>query len=299
MTSPGRRIVCWFSCGTSSAIAAKLTLADALPSDEIRIVRIHVPEEHADNLRFAADCEAWFGQPIITVASLEYDSCEDVWTRRGFMSGPHGAVCSIEMKKAVRWVLEQDWQPDIQVFGYDAGEADRAAEFRRANPDVSLVTPLIDRGLTKEDCHAIIDRVGIQLPITYRLGFNNANCLGCVRAQAPSYWNRVRRHFPDVFASRATLSRALGCRLVKLTKAPRERLFLDELPPEMDVGDADPRMDCSLLCHLAEQDISRLTLTNAPMASPPRAMPPGTSPAPACAPSDRRAVHSAQPEGHQ
>lgn len=233
----------------------KLGIARYAVSHEIVVARCLVPEEHEDNDRFARECAEWFDRPIVNLRSDKYASCEDVWTRRRYMNGPRGAVCTVEMKKAVRWAFEREWWPDFQSFGYTADEQDRAAEFRSYNPDVRLITLLIEEGLSKSDCHALVNRAGIELPIMYRLGFNNANCIGCVRAQSPSYWNRVRRHFPHVFDRRARLSRELGVRLVKLTTGERERLFLDELDPNMGIGDADPPMECSLLCYMAERKI--------------------------------------------
>lgn len=174
MTRP--RIVSWFSCGTASAVATKLVVAAYWDTHDIAVARCVVPEEHPDNDRFAAECATWFGRPVISLSSAEYASCHDVWTRRRFMAGPHGAVCTIEMKKAVRWAFEREWKPDLQAFGYTADETDRAERFRDQNPDVRLITPLIEQGLSKQDCHAIVDRAGIELPAMYRLGFNNANC---------------------------------------------------------------------------------------------------------------------------
>jgi len=248
-----KSIVSWFSCGDASAVATKLAIAK-YPG--VTVARCVVPEEHEDNDRFAADCAVWFGQPVLELRSAEYASCEDVWTQRRYMSGVAGAACTVEMKKAVRHAFEREHAPDGQVFGYTVEERDRAERFRRANPEVRLLTPLIDAGLTKQDCHAIVDRAGITIPAMYRLGFSNANCIGCVQAQSPSYWNRVRRHFPAVFERRAVLSRELGVALVKGTAGDRERLFLDELDPAAGRKDADPSMDCSLLCYMAEQDIA-------------------------------------------
>jgi hypothetical protein len=249
-------IVVWFSCGTASAVTAKLVIAQYAATHDITVARCVVPEEHEDNARFADDCARWFGLPVTELASREYTSCQHVWEKRRFMSGPHGAPCTIEMKKAVRWEFERTSTPDLQAFGYTADETKRARRFRADNPDVRLVTPLIDHGLSKQDCHAIVDRAGVVIPLMYRLGFNNANCVGCVQAQSPSYWNRVRRHFPDVFAARRQLSRELGVRLVKTTRGGCERLFLDELDPLEGKADADPPMDCSLLCHMAESRLA-------------------------------------------
>jgi len=250
-----QRIVSWFSCGAASAVATKLVIAAYGATHDVAVARCVVAEEHADNDRFAADCAAWFGCNITELRSAEYASCEDVWTRRRFMSGPHGASCTVEMKKAVRWDFETAWRPDLQAFGFTTEETARAERFREQNPDVRLVTPLIEDGLSKQDCFAIVDRAGLVLPQSYRDGFANANCQGCVQAQSPGYWNRTRRLYPDVFARRAALSRELGVRLVKGTSGERERLFLDELEPDPDAVDDAPAMDCSLLCWLAEQKL--------------------------------------------
>lgn len=249
------RIVCWFSCGAASAVAAKITLAQR-PDAEIALIRIYVPEEDADNARFAQECEPWFGREVAMIRSQEYASCEDVWGARKYMSGPRGAPCTGEMKKAPRWSFEREWQPDEQVFGFTAEEARRAERFRRDNPEVRLLTPLIDAGLTKEDCYALVQRAGLTLPRMYRLGYDNANCVGCVKAQAPAYWNRVRQTHPEVFERRAIQSRRLGVRLVKLTRGARERIFLDELDP-MDLStDGAPSWDCGIACALAEQEMA-------------------------------------------
>jgi hypothetical protein len=243
------RIVAWFSCGAASAIATKLTLAKLRPGDELTIARCYLPDEDAE------DCAAWFGQPIVTLRSTEYASAEDVWIKRRYMSGIQGAACTVAMKKAVRQDFEREWMPDVQVFGYTVEERGRVQRFKQHNPEVRIATPLIDAMLGKDECYAIIQRAGLVLPISYLQGFDNANCRGCVNAQSPSYWNRTRRVHPEVFARRAALSRELGVRLVMLTTGTRERIFLDELPPDDNTDDGQPMGDCSILCALAEMDI--------------------------------------------
>jgi hypothetical protein len=120
---------------------------------------------------------------------------------------------------------------------------------------VDLATPLIDRGLTKTDCLAIVDRAGLTLPALYRLGYDHNNCLGCVKGGA-DYWNAIRRDFPAVFARMAALERDIGhALLTDRTNGDRRPLYLDELT--VTYVDAVPvDMDCSLLCALAELDIA-------------------------------------------
>ena len=54
-----------------------------------------------------------------------------------------------------------------------------------------------------------------------------STCLGCVKATSATYWNMIRRDFPDAFNKRAGQSREYGARLVRVRG---ERVFLDELP---------------------------------------------------------------------
>jgi hypothetical protein len=249
------RIVCWFSAGAASAVATKLLLAERRNA-EVAIVRVIVPEEDPDNDRFAADCAAWFGQPIREIRSTEWASCEELWEARRYMSGPNGAICTGQMKKVPRYAFEAEWHPDQHVFGFTAEEGHRIENLRPEVP--GILAPLHAAGLGKEDCYAIVQRAGLLLPLRYRQGFPNANCRGCVKAQSPRYWNLERQVNPDVFARRAAQSRRLGVRLVKLTSGTRERIFLDDLDPQDMTGDLGPSADCGILCAIAESRIKEV-----------------------------------------
>jgi hypothetical protein len=137
------------------------------------------------------------------------------------------------------------------VFGYTAEESHRADRFRHENPGIELITPLIDRGLTHADCLALIERAGIELPVMYRLGFGHNNCIGCPKG-GMGYWNRIRRHFPDTFDRMAHLERDIGHALNTDTDGP---VWLDQLDPDRG-SDDEPSIECSLLCALAEQDMT-------------------------------------------
>lgn len=243
------RIVSWFSCGASSAVATKRIIEKACkrPSVELVVARCVIPEEHPDNDRFAAECSEWFGVPILDLRSPDYAGCTEVWEARRFMSSPKGAPCTTILKRDVRKAFEAEWKPDVQVFGFTAEEQQRAVRFRDNHPGVFPLFPLIEDGVTKGDCFEIVGRAGIELPEMYRLGFRNNNCIGCVKASSPDYWLRVRREFPEVFAARADQSRRLGARLVRETKGRRQRFFLDELPDDAP-GEDTVDLDCSIMC---------------------------------------------------
>ena len=121
------RLVVWFSCGAASAVTVKLCQAKYAATHDIAIVRCIVADEDADNWRFAADCEAWFGEVVRTTQSLDYASADAVWRVRRYMSGVHGAPCTDEMKKEPRRQFEREWNPDIQAFGFTAEEVKRDA----------------------------------------------------------------------------------------------------------------------------------------------------------------------------
>lgn len=72
------------------------------------------------------------------------------------------------------------------------------------------------------------------------------NCIGCVKATSPTYWNLVRRTRPEVFAARAEQSRRLGARLAR---HKGKRIFLDELPADA-VGRSLKTMtvECGVFC---------------------------------------------------
>jgi hypothetical protein len=174
------RIVCQFSCGAASAVATKLAIAKYGATHDVQIINAFLVEEHSDNRRFAEDCADWFGKEITTLRDEKYGaSVIQVFRKKQYMKGAMGAPCSRELKRKVldAWKSPQD----IMVFGYTAEESDRLDDFRERNPDKPVIAPLIDAGLGKDDCKAMIQRAGIELPLMYRLGYDNANCIGCVK----------------------------------------------------------------------------------------------------------------------
>lgn len=240
------RTVVWFSAGAASAVAAKLTLAE---TPDAVLAYTDPGSEHEDNVRFIHDCEEWFGAPVLRLRSDRYSSTWQVFRERRFLNSPRGALCTTELKKMVR----QEFQrlDDVQVFGYTAEETHRADRFREQNPEVDLRTPLIERGLTKDDCLAMVDRAGIELPAMYRLGYRNNNCIGCVKG-GMGYWNKIRRDFPVEFERMALLERDIGATVLR---SEGESVYLDELDPDRGSHADEPSFECSLLCDVTAAEI--------------------------------------------
>lgn len=238
-------IAVWFSRGAASAVALKLTV-EKYGTENVRAITSPIVEEHEDGMRFMRDVERWVGIEIEVALNRNYKhgSAVKVWDARGAMSFPKGAPCTVELKKKARQQWEEINKVDWHVLGFTADERRRHARFvltERSN----VLPVLIDAGMTKADCADMLRAAGIKLPHVYSLGFPNANCIGCVKATSPTYWNLVRRTFPDVFEVRAEQSRRLGAKLVRHNG---KRIFLDELPAAANGRVLKALPDCGLFC---------------------------------------------------
>lgn len=233
-----------FSCGVASAVATKLAL-EKFP--DLRIYYCETHSEHPDNKRFLNDCQRWFGSPVQSVESKVYEDTWDVFKRTRFLSSPKGARCTSELK---RIPAQEFWSiGTIEVFGYTADEQARVDRFRLQNEERIIVCPLIDNGLTKADCFSVIKDAGIEIPMMYKLGFRNNNCIACVKARDNiSYWKRIRKYFPKEFKRMAAMERELEFPLNRVTKnKKRETIFLDEIP-EGDPAGTDKSVSCGIVC---------------------------------------------------
>ena len=239
------RTLAWFSCGAASAVASKL-IPDAQP------VYCATGAEHPLNKVFMVQCEEWMGRKVTIIKSEEYADTWDVWEKTRWLAGINGARCTTELKVGPRLLYQRT--DDEHVFGYtaDGPDVDRAERLKANHPELKLRFPLIERGLKKDACLAIIQSAGIDLPPMYAMGFRNNNCIPCVKATSPAYWALVRKQFPAQFERMVKLSRELGVRLARLGD---ERIFIDEIPA--DHPTANPiSPSCDFLCHLVEQEVA-------------------------------------------
>jgi len=258
---PQQRVVCQFSCGAASAVATKLAIAAHWGRNEVLIINAFIREEHPDNRRFLADCERWFGRSITVLADQKYGaSTDEVWRRNQFFASRHGAECSRALKRKILDAIKRP--DDVMVLGYTAEEQDRYDDFCERWPDLHVSAPLIDAGLGKADCLAMVERAGIELPAPYRLGFHNANCMGCCKG-GEGYWNKVRRVWPERFKTIMEIQESIGPGTYTFRdRATGERYGLKDLPPDKGRYEDEPDISCSFFCEIAEQDIRRLEAPN-------------------------------------
>lgn len=277
-----KRIVCWFSCGAASAVATKIMLQQAskiFPNVPVVISNSPIIEEHSDNERFFNECEQWFAQDIIKIFNPKYpvgqNSIFEVF-KRGYLKGVSGAPCTTQLKRIPRGSFQKEG--DLHVFGYDLTELDRAQDFEERNPDLNVYFPLIESDLTKSDCLAMLQDAGIEIPMMYKLGYLNNNCIGCVKGGA-GYWNKIRKDFPETFEKMAKLEREIGHAVLKeplkikgvqvyqmnedgtykLNQKGKKMIqqvaiYLDELKESKGSYKDEPNIDCSFSCQIAKED---------------------------------------------
>lgn len=233
--------VCWISAGVSSFIAGYLERETI-----DKFIYIDIDDQHSDSMRFVKDCENALGKEIEILKS-PYGSVESAVRAAGgyFRINRRFAPCTAWLKKRVRKEWEQKHcEYDITyVWGMDVTERDRAERLKETMFEFQHCFPLIERNLTKEDSHGFCAELGIKRPAMYDLGYNNNNCIGCVKG-GMGYWNKIRIDFPDVFESRAKLEREFGNSILK-------ECYLDELDPTRGRMSEEVQQECSIFCMLS------------------------------------------------
>lgn len=239
--------VAWWSGGITSAVTCKLAIEK---DPNVRIVFIETGSHHPDTQRFLKDCQKWYGKEIETIQSQYTDHFETIEIFK-YVNGPGGARCTMALKRAVRQQWEKTNNPTLYYWGFefDKKEATRAERVKTTQPDTAHAFPLIDAELTKLDCVKIVQDAGIEVPAMYKLGYNNNNCIGCVKG-GMAYWNKIRVDFPDVFERMAKLERKLGRSCIK-------GVFLDELNPSRGRGTPPIVANCGTTGEGCQTQISR------------------------------------------
>lgn len=232
--------VCWISAGVSSFIAGYLE-RDTID----KFIYIDVDDQHPDSMRFIKDCEKVLGKEIEILKS-PYGNVENAARAFGYVriAVTGFAPCTAWLKKSVRkkWEYEHRDYDITYVWGMDCNEKHRADNLVETMFEFQHCFPLIERSLTKAEAHGICNELGVKRPMMYDLGYNNNNCIGCIKG-GMGYWNKIRVDFPEVFESRAKLERELNDRCLK-------ECFLDELDPNRGRMSEEIEQECNIFCML-------------------------------------------------
>lgn len=248
------RIICQFSCGAASAVATKLILAQYGGTHDVQVINAFVAEEHPDNRRFLLECETWFGRSITVLRDEKYGaSALEVFRRERYIKGRSGAPCSRALKRRLLDRFKRSG--DVAVFGFTVEEMDRWIDFQEHYEGRALA-PLIERGLGKDDCKAIIERAGMTLPLMYRLGYSNANCIGCPKG-GMGYWRAIRADFPEQFEAFARVQEDIGPgAYMHYDRKTGVRFSVRDLPAGLPQRNEEIP-NCSFFCAAAERELEQ------------------------------------------
>jgi 3'-phosphoadenosine 5'-phosphosulfate sulfotransferase (PAPS reductase)/FAD synthetase len=248
-----KRVVSWFSCGATSAIATKLTIEKYKDIYPIVIAYCDTGSEHPDNKRFLKDCEKWYGQEITILKNPKFNDIYDVFADAKFIANKQGARCSLELKKTVRQNFE-DVEFDLQIFGFDLNEKRRAKNFKKNNPLVMTEFPLIDNNISKSDCILQLINADIEIPIMYKMVYKNNNCIGCVKGAA-GYWNKIKKDFPEIFEKTAQIEEEYGAKLlVQWNGEKLVHITMRELKETTGNYKSELPIECGFVCGTGDND---------------------------------------------
>lgn len=272
-------VIAWWSGGADSAITCWLCLS-WFGKENVRVVFIDTKNEDDDTYRFKKDCEGWYGCEIETISNKEYGNIKEVWYKFLSLNVATGAICSAELKRKVRQDFQNKNTFSYQAFGYDCApkEIERAIAMKQNYPDSKPIFPLIYELIGKGRAIKILQKNGIEPPDSYKMGYNNNNCLkrGCVQGGI-GYWQLYKTTHPLEFIEMAQVEHELTdlkgepvtiCKdQSKAAKARNggkaELVFLIHNPKFPNIKDIsmmkgrmpEPLMECNGFCYKGEVSI--------------------------------------------
>ncbi|MBU2766527.1 hypothetical protein HAP94_10055 [Acidithiobacillus ferrivorans] len=249
--SNSSRIMCLFSCGAASAVATKMAIEEnnKYYNKQLVIINNFVQEEHEDNLRFLHDCESWYDHKIVITKNEQYDgSIYKVFESQRMLKQKHYAPCTEKLKRQVRDRLMRD--NDVIVVGFTVEEKARYERFKEATTNYSVWAPLIERDFSKADCLETLKKADIELPIMYKMGYKNNNCIGCVKG-GKGYWNKIRVDFPLQFKRMSDMEQDLGeGAYLFYNQKTGKRISLKDLKPSAGNYEQEEDSQCSVMCSI-------------------------------------------------
>lgn len=235
----------WFSCGITSTIACKIAIDEG---KDVDLWYIETGAEHPDNARFINDCEKWFGRKINIARSNKFSCPLDV-AKKELFNTPYGAPCTKYLKREVRQkqIMPLYDGSVIHIFGfeYSLHEVNRALRWKEQHTK-NCYFPLIEKRLTKPDCLLRLKNANIEIPMMYKLGYKNNNCIGCFKGGA-GYWNKIKKDFPDVFEAISQIEQETQHTILK---KDGQQLYLKDLPADMGNYTDLIIPECDLFCSL-------------------------------------------------
>jgi 3'-phosphoadenosine 5'-phosphosulfate sulfotransferase (PAPS reductase)/FAD synthetase len=211
-------VIVALSGGLASGYCAHLALSRH-PKEDVVLYFNDTKWEHPDLYRFLDDLAKAFNHPI--TRDDDGRSVDDLCFDMRALPNNRMPFCS-RVLKAER--LKHFFQNgDTIVFGIGPDEAHRAQriaesyyEFgKRKGKWAKLLFPLIAERVSKEEILSFYGRMGIDIPLLYKLGFKHNNCSGgCVRS-GKKQWLHLLRVLPDIYRMREETENLVSSHLGK------------------------------------------------------------------------------------
>ncbi len=246
------------SGGVASAYTADVVL-ETIDADALLYFN-DTKWEHADLFRFLRDLENHWGRQIFIDPNEK--SPEDVFYDKNFLGNNRVPLCSRVLKAEKLQNFAQ--AGDVVFFGIDITECHRSLRIAAVYEKLNIKTrfPLIEAQILKPTIFEWLEKINIEIPELYKLGFKHNNCSGgCVRS-GQKQWLHLLRVLPDVFAERERVENEFSlltgkkCSYMKNKTLSDLRLEFEELSAlgQRDffetMSESDTGSECVGICNL-------------------------------------------------
>jgi len=246
-----------YSGGICSFWAAKRVVAKYGAADVVLLFADTLIED-PDLYRFNQETSAHLGIPItrVCVGLTPWQ----LFRRQGMIANNKFPLCSIYLKREPldEWHAQNCWEMDTTIYiGMDWTEGHRLENMRRDKPHWRIEAPMTEEPIW-DKCRMIAEteKLGIEIPRLYKLGFPHNNCGGrCVRA-GQSHFVHLLRVLPEQYreweeeelATQADLdSRGISSAWYSILRDRRggttKTMTLRQLRERVEAGEDFPRDD--------------------------------------------------------
>ncbi|MEA3272451.1 MAG: hypothetical protein U9P90_02180 [Patescibacteria group bacterium] len=199
-----------FSRGAQSAYVAVL-IAKKYKKEDIILLHTPTHSEHPDADRFGKDISNFLDISITETWSVWGDIWE-VAQKTKYIPNNRVRPCTQRLKVLPAQKFYKELQLRNEKFsvyvGYCPGEEKRVEKFKKANPDIDVRFPLIEKNISSEQSKEKIKELGIKLPEAY-LYFKHNNCIPCFLG-GKKYWKNVLKFFPEAYKKAELLEKQFG-----------------------------------------------------------------------------------------
>lgn len=187
--------VVMFSGGVGSWAAGMKVAQRARPKDRVLLLFADTNMEDEDLYRFLPEAADSIGAELVTIADGR--NPWEVFHDKHFLGNTLVDPCSRILKRELlrKW-LDDNCEPahTVVYLGIDWTEAhryDRAAGYWQP---WTTSAPLIEEPMDKGEILGWLERLGIEAPRLYRLGFSHNNCGGfCIKAGKAHFANLLEK----------------------------------------------------------------------------------------------------------